>query len=240
VIIMRNPSKPHLAYRQLCALALMLVCLCLLLNQPLAQAQGGGGFDHAATAFPLLGSHEQVRCETCHIKGIFKSTPKACASCHVVGNQRDAVAMSAKHIPTTLACDACHNVSSFSAVQFNHSMVQPGFCQVCHDGSRAKGLSVNHLATGGLSCDSCHTTVAFTPLPQFPHTILNGDLTTCVNCHDGHIAKGMAANHLPRSNPAQCGSCHINSTLNGFMSFSGGQMDHTGMTTGCAALAASW
>ncbi len=231
---MRNPNKLQRVYRHLGVLVLMLMALFLLLNQHQAQAQAGGGFDHAATTFPLLGSHEQVRCETCHIKGIFKSTPKACASCHVVGNQRDAVAMSAKHIPTTLACDSCHNTSSFFAVQFNHSMVQPGFCQVCHDGARAKGLSVNHVVTGGLSCDSCHTTVGFTPVPQFPHTILNGDLTTCATCHDGRIAKGMASNHLPRSSAALCGSCHVNSTLSGFLSFSGAQMDHAGLTTGCA------
>ena len=231
---MLNPSKLDSAYRKICALALMLMCFCLLLSATVARAQGGGGFDHAATAFPLMGSHEQVRCEACHIKGIFKSTPKACASCHVVGNQRDAVAMSAKHIPITLACDACHNVSSFSAVQFNHSMVQPGFCAVCHDGTRAKGLSANHIPTSGLSCDQCHSSSSFIPVRQFPHAILNGDLTNCATCHDGRIAKGMAVNHLPRSNPAQCGSCHINSTLTGFTSFAGGQVDHGGLTSACA------
>ena len=78
---MRNPNKLQRVYRHLGVLVLMLMALFLLLNQHQAQAQAGGGFDHAATTFPLLGSHEQVRCETCHIKGIFKSTPKACASC---------------------------------------------------------------------------------------------------------------------------------------------------------------
>ena len=233
---MFNPKMLHSLHRKICASAFMLLSLCMMLNLPQAQAQGGGGFDHAATAFPLLGSHERVRCETCHIKGIFKSTPTACASCHVVGNQRDAVAMSAKHIPTptSLGCDSCHNVSSFSAVQFNHSMVQPGFCQVCHDGVRATGLSSNHVATGGLSCDQCHSTAGFLPVPMFPHVMLNGDLTTCATCHDGHIAKGMSSNHLPRSAAALCGSCHIASTLNGYTSFAGGQIDHTGLTTACA------
>src|ERR1035437_10061 len=160
---MFNPTMLHSLYRKMCALALMLLSVCMLLSVPLAQAQpqGGGGFDHSATSFPLTGAHELVRCETCHIKGIFKTTPKVCATCHVVGNQRDAVAPSAKHIaissppfPTPLACDACHSTSTFSATQFNHSMVQQGFCQVCHNGTRAQGMSANHFPTTN-SCDQC-------------------------------------------------------------------------------------
>jgi hypothetical protein len=300
----------HSLYRKMCVQVFMLLGLCMMVNLPLAQAQGqgGGAFDHAATAFPLTGSHELVRCETCHIKGVFKSTPKACESCHVVGNQRDAVAPSGKHLPLktppfttpiTLACNSCHNTSTFSAAQFNHSMVQQSNCQFCHDGAHppAKGLSANHIDVGGISCDSCHTSVAFSPVKKFSHSVLNcqadgtgcstpcaschngvraqgmsaghvniggiscgschttvafsplknflhgvlncqvdgtGCSIPCASCHNGSAATGMPGNHIPRSSPTKCSTCHSNSINNGFVSFAGGQMDHAGLTTGCA------
>lgn len=68
-------------------LAPWLLALAALLLPLAAGAQpGGGAFDHQTTGFSLTGKHEDVRCETCHIKGIFKGTPKDCASCHVQGN----------------------------------------------------------------------------------------------------------------------------------------------------------
>ena len=207
--------------------------LCLLLMVKLVMAQTGAGFDHDATAFPLLGSHQQVRCESCHIKGIFKATPRDCAGCHVVNNQRGAMAMPYKHIQTSSTCDTCHNSNSFAAVLFTHVNVMPGTCNTCHDGNRAIGQPAGHFPTN-LSCDACHVTSVFKPVRQFPHAVLGGDLSSCASCHNGLTATGMPANHLPRTSPAQCGNCHINSTLNGFMSFSGGQMDHTGMGSGCA------
>ena len=230
---MINAIETDSVCRRICALVLMLMCLCLLLNMPVARAQVSAGFDHAATAFPLLGAHEQVRCETCHIKGIFKSTPRDCVGCHVVNNQRGAAAMPYKHIQISGSCDTCHNVSSFGAVVFSHSAVGPGACWTCHDGTRATGKSSTHMSTI-LSCDVCHSTLAFTPVRSFPHTALGGDTSTCATCHDGRVATGMPVNHIPRSNGAQCGSCHVQSTLTNFTSFSGGKMDHTGMTSGCA------
>ena len=56
-----------------------------------AVAQSGTtGFDHLTTGFLLTGLHQDVRCETCHIKGIFKVTPRDCATCHMQGNPRSA------------------------------------------------------------------------------------------------------------------------------------------------------
>ena len=39
--------------------------------------QNGVEFDHASAGFALSGQHRLVRCETCHVKGVFKGTPKA-------------------------------------------------------------------------------------------------------------------------------------------------------------------
>ncbi|MEI6734436.1 MAG: cytochrome c3 family protein, partial [Comamonadaceae bacterium] len=230
---MINTTRLDAVFRQCCALALMLLCLSAMLGSSGVRAQTAGGFDHAATAFPLMGAHEQVRCESCHIKGIFKSTPRDCVGCHVVNNQRGATAMPYRHIQIAGSCDSCHNVSSFGAVMFSHSAVQPGTCGTCHDGYRATGQSAKHISTN-LSCDVCHSSVSFLPVQRFAHSALGGDTTTCATCHDGRSATGMPINHLPRSNPALCASCHVQSVLTDFTSFSGGQMNHSGITSGCA------
>ena len=229
---MMNPTKLNSVCSKMCTLMLMLMFLCLL-STPAARAQTGAGFDHAATSFQLWGSHERVRCETCHIKGIFKGTPKECSGCHIVNNQRGATAMPFRHIQISGGCDNCHNASSFGQVLFNHASTVTGACWTCHDGTRAVAKSATHVTTS-LSCDVCHSTSGFVPVRSFPHDALGGDLSTCGSCHDGRIAKGMPGNHLPRSNSAQCGTCHIQSTLTNYTSFAGGKMDHTGMSSGCA------
>ena len=46
------------------------------------RAQAPGSFDHLSTGFPLSGAHQVARCESCHVRGVFKGTPRQCASCH--------------------------------------------------------------------------------------------------------------------------------------------------------------
>ena len=211
------------------ALRLLLLWIGLSVFAP-AMAQTS--FDHLTTNFPLTGAHEQVRCETCHIKGIFKGTPKECIGCHVQNNQRGALAKPFKHIQTTANCDTCHSVGSFAGAMFSHVAVAQGTCNSCHDNVRVAGKPANHIATT-LSCDACHVTGAFAPVASFDHAALGGNLTTCSTCHDGRLAKGPPSNHISTPNPTACGTCHIASTQNGFSSFSGGQMDHTGIAAGC-------
>ena len=210
----------------------MLMLLATLLAGHANAQSGTSGFDHDTTLFPLQGAHEQVRCETCHIKGIFKGTPRECALCHVQNNERGALAKPNRHIPTQQACDTCHNVSSFGAVHFSHVAVVPGTCATCHDGRRSFGKPAGHIPTTQ-SCDVCHVTSAFLPVRSFDHSTLNGDYSTCATCHDGGQATGRPANHIPVVDLTMCGTCHIASTLNGFNTFAGGQMDHTGLTGRC-------
>ena len=215
-------------------LAPWLLALAALLLPLAASAQpGGGAFDHQTTGFSLTGKHEDVRCETCHIKGIFKGTPKDCASCHVQGNQRGALAKSAKHIPTTRACDACHGTSSFNAVLFSHANVDPGRCASCHNNVTSRGKPADHVPTTA-SCDACHSTVAFAPAVRFDHQAASFGSWTCTSCHDGRFAKGKPANHIPTLASARCESCHQSAIAGGFQSWSGGMMDHAGYASGCA------
>ncbi|MEP7298492.1 MAG: cytochrome c3 family protein, partial [Burkholderiales bacterium] len=147
-----------------------------------ALAQQSSAFDHLTTGFPLVGAHEQVRCETCHIKGIFKGTPKDCATCHVQGNQRGAVSKPDTHIQTTQTCDSCHTMASFRGAMFSHVAVAPGSCSSCHNGIRAVGKTASHIPTTA-SCDQCHNASSF-----------------------GSVS--VPANHIPYAATAQCAACH--------------------------------
>ncbi len=163
---------------------LLLLALAWLAAAPAAFAQASAGaFDHTSTGYPLRGKHEDVRCETCHLRGIFKGTPRECAVCHAAGNNRGALAMPARHIQTTLACDSCHGFSSFTNLIYNHLDALPGGCASCHDNLRAKGKPQNHPSTIA-ACDQCHNTSGFLPVAARP------------------------ANHIPTVAGAACSDCH--------------------------------
>jgi hypothetical protein len=162
-------------------------------------------FDHMTTGFPLDGQHLNLRCEQCHLNGIFEGTPRQCSQCHIQGNPRSAVFMPTNHIPTPLPCDSCHTTNTFQGTHFAHSNVMPGTCAQCHNNINAVGKGPNHVVTSA-PCDQCHTTVsfkgsfaAFPPghiptsqacalchaagysmqLTQMVHTGISGGCTTC-------------------------------------------------------------
>ena len=125
----------------------MLKCLftlVLLLGgvQALAQSQATArNFDHLKTGFPLTGVHGPAKCESCHINGVFKGTPKDCATCHTSGSRlaRSNVIIPTNHIPTQQTCDTCHNTKSFAGAKFDHVGVAAGSCATCHNGTITKG-----------------------------------------------------------------------------------------------------
>ena len=200
----------------------------------LAWAQASAGFDHASTGFALQGSHEPVRCETCHLNAVFKGTPRDCGTCHMAGNPRGALAKPFRHVPTGDSCDSCHGVTTFSGARVAHGTVAPGSCANCHNGVSATGKPPNHFPTT-LSCDKCHSPFGFSPAVGFDHSLLNGDTSSCATCHDGQNATGMPSNHLPVGARNFCANCHAASIAGGFVSFAGGRMDHTGFGSGCVA-----
>jgi predicted CXXCH cytochrome family protein len=58
---------------------------------------------------------------------------------------------------------------------------------------------------------------------------LQGTPRQCVGCHNGTVAPGMPANHIPAQTTA-CDTCHRNS-----ISFAGAPMNHAGITSNCTA-----
>ncbi len=185
-------------------------CVALLLvvcgAQAFAQA-GARNFDHTKTGFALTGVHMNPRCESCHISGVFKGTPKDCASCHTSGfrQARGNMVMPAKHLPTTAACETCHNTRSFKEVKFSHVDVKPGTCATCHNGTTAIGKHAAHMPTQA-ACDTCHKSTSTWKSAKPDHSAFTAT-TNCASCH-GSTATGKSANHIPVAASVSCLSCH--------------------------------
>ncbi|GAB1233471.1 hypothetical protein UT4_19390 [Ferrigenium sp. UT4] len=178
-----------------------------------AEDAAGRGFNHGITGFPLSGGHAAAACETCHVGGIFKGTPRNCDGCHAMGKRVIATPKPNSHIVTDSPCESCHFYThSWLGARFNHGSAAPGQCRNCHIGRLAEGKPGSH-ATGNKatqSCDQCHRTFAWLPA-SWNH---NGITAVCSSCHisDPQVT---APNRKPSSHAApklkgtlECDSCH--------------------------------
>jgi len=192
----------------------------------LTQAQQGvSDFDHASTGYVLNAQHQNVRCETCHLKGVFKGTPKDCASCHGWNNPRAKFSvMPTRHIPTGNAtCESCHaaNQAQFTDASrnFSHANVVSLTCINCHSsrnphpGVVANPTDATHLAAlnQNQGCDKCHTTVQFTG-PKVPANHIPTAAVSCESCHIGgdYKFKPTVTNihAFAPSTSTNCAQCH--------------------------------
>ncbi|MBP7779071.1 MAG: hypothetical protein KA371_18285 [Acidobacteria bacterium] len=181
---------------------------------------------HSNTTFPLTGRHQVVACESCHLKGVFKGTPRTCYDCHWVRRQDD-------KFKTTLGtqCESCHRTISWTAVRWDHAALtgmplngahRTIGCESCHTNGRFTGVAVscvnchqkdyaatttpNHAAAGfPTACEACHrpADVAFSQA-RFDHNAsfpLTGphQTTTCASCHRNNVFRGTSR---------ECSSCH--------------------------------
>ncbi|MDJ0788573.1 MAG: cytochrome c3 family protein [Myxococcota bacterium] len=129
-------------------------------------------FDHELTAFPLLGMHATVGCESCHRSGRFKEAETDCVECHLEDDTHERTLGS--------ACATCHNPNAWSLWRFDHD-TQTTFalhgahegvdCRTCHDTAVLPGARVEapescvechadedvHRGAFGRDCTQCHT-----------------------------------------------------------------------------------
>ncbi len=167
---------------------------------------GRRDFDHTRTGFPLTGVHVNERCESCHMNGILKGTPRDCASCHTAGSRfsRGNIVKTTSHMPTAQACETCHNTITFANTHFSHAGVKAGTCADCHNGRAATGKGPNHPMVSS-SCDTCHRTTAFRPPTRYDH--VGVVIGSCDKCHNGTGATGKnQTTHIPTN--AACDNCH--------------------------------
>lgn len=141
-----------------------------------------GKFDHSKTKYPLLGKHQEVACQQCHVKGDFKR-PVAfaqCADCHTPDPHNEQFAKRSDGGK----CESCHTVEGFKPAKF--FLVEHGLT-----GFPLRGKHAN------LACAKCHT-------PAGKATQYKIKFARCVDCHeDAHQKQFAAAPHFNR-----CEVCH--------------------------------
>jgi hypothetical protein len=180
-------------------------------------------FDHAKTGFILRDVHTTLKCEQCHVDGIFKNTPRECAGCHAIGTRVAATPKPVNHVQTTLPCDTCHvSQTSFLVKSFKHVGVTNN-CNTCHNHQSlgVKSKPANHFPTLQ-PCENCHTnTTTFTSW-KMDHT---GITSGCASCHQGQFAGvvSIPAMHIPTSGQ-DCSTCHA-----GTVTFLGAVYSHAGV-----------
>ena len=167
-------------------------------------AWGKSEFDHDKTDFKLKFLHQQVACNSCHLKAKYKDTPKQCVDCHAI---RDA---HANRFGNT--CKDCHQEKGWDKSIFDHDRdtkykleykhreqacnnchapdyrvskngKEPRDCYSCH---RADDV---HKGSNGKQCQDCHTTKEW-EFSSFDHDAktdfpLKGEHEDllCVACH---------------------------------------------------------
>ena len=199
----------------------------------LAQAADASpAFDHSRTGFILKDVHRTLKCEQCHIDGIFKNTPKDCAGCHATGTRVSAMPKPINHVPTTAACDTCHiSATTFLVKSYDHVGITGG-CSTCHNGQSLGVLSKpsNHFPTN-LPCETCHRSTSTFLSWSMDHT---GITTGCSSCHQGQFVGVVSlplSGHIPIPSlngvSYDCGTCHATPPPGAAGSFLGAKYDHT-------------
>lgn len=165
-------------------IAVALAFMLWTLQAGAATETAGRNFNHMTTGFPLSGGHAAAACETCHVGGVFKGTPRACDGCHAVGKRVVATPKNDRHIVTDAPCESCHfNTATWLGARYNHGAAVPTQCRNCHNGRQATGKAASHM-TGKKateSCDQCHRTFAWNPA-SWNHNNAPGNCDTA-GCH---------------------------------------------------------
>jgi hypothetical protein len=130
-------------------------------------------FEHAKSAFPLTGAHQQVACAKCHVQGaagvVFKGTSRQCSGCHADPVYHKGLFSG--------DCAACHNTTAYTPATFNQAHSFPlkhgraSTCQDCHP---------TKLNT--YTCLTCHGSTQ----TARHHEVANAaQIADCVRCHAG-------------------------------------------------------
>ena len=110
-------------------------------------------FDHDLAQFPLLGDHDNVECETCHLSQVFTDVDTECVACHDDDDDDPHRGNFADN------CGSCHNPVAWDLWLFDHD-TQTDFildgahldvaCDDCHRSSLAA------MRNTGDNCGGCH------------------------------------------------------------------------------------
>lgn len=210
------------------------ILLGVMLSFTLAHAEtvpisGSAPFNHTQTGFVLRDIHTTLKCEQCHVGGVFKGTPKECAGCHSIGSRVGATPKPINHVQTTFSCDTCHvSPTSFLVKSFQHFGIVNG-CANCHSDTANQSIGVvkinraTHITTF-LPCENCHINTSTFLSARMDHTAIT---TGCASCHGGQSPKVVSqpVAHIP-TNGLDCAACHNTTT------FLGATFAHSGAVAG--------
>ncbi len=157
--------------------------------------KNGKGFDHAKTRFPLTGSHEKVRCATCHGpqgKQIFKFKTvesKFCIDCHKnIHTQQFSTKINSN------ACFDCHSTVNFKQLKtFDHSKTKYPLegaheklkCSECHVPTQIRiALAPPNIKSSVPVTKPIELTLAQF---KFPHV----SKSDCLSCHTDYHKKQL-------------------------------------------------
>lgn len=190
-------------------------------------------FDHSNTKFALVGKHEEVECDGCHVEKdtrrqrlritVRPSTrnfayphpvAEVCTSCHL-DYHRNAFAAA----PGGTACDNCHDETGWTPGQYDvarHNrdakfslegahVATP--CLECHE-TPAEGEEATQFRITQVDCQSCHK-------DDDPHQSQFVE-SACEDCHDTRAFKIEEFDHASTRyrldgahEDVPCGSCHL-------------------------------
>jgi len=140
-----------------------------------------------ATPFPNHNDPKVVVPGTCGQAGCHDGASKMANGTAIVGkNSAPNAHPSTGNI--TVACDLCHNITSYNmGGVFDHGVLarHPIACSSCHDGLSATGKIAGHIPTGaGSDCSDCHNTSTFVG-GFVDHQSSAVTSKMCTDCHDG-------------------------------------------------------
>ncbi len=169
---------------------------------------GAARFDHAKTDAPLVGAHEAVPCEHCHVGSRRVSKMQACGSCHEdrhAGRLTDPCTTC--HTPRTWAPDRTldeHRRTRFPLVGAHAAQA----CRTCH-----RRAAQGDFRDARPACENCHLDTVRERAPHPPHVGV-AFLTRCDRCHGADEWRPAHFDHnrfwplTGRHRSTACSGCH--------------------------------
>lgn len=158
-------------------------------------------FDHDRTRFRLTGSHQTVKCASCHVGNRYKETPQTCVGCHRKDDRHK------DRLGTR--CETCHATDRWNTIRFDHDRDtrfklagkhRTASCESCHTAPIVQKKTAStcigchakddkHRGSLGTDCASCHSEQSWKDPPRFDHArtrfplIASHIQVKCASCH---------------------------------------------------------
>ena len=191
-------------------------------------------FDHNSTALPLVGQHQVIDCQLCHVSLVFSDAKTECFECHTdIHEQTVGPDCGRCHTPASWIVDNItdiHRMTRFPLVGPHYT----SDCSGCH-----KSASLLRFETLGVECIDCH-------LEDYnsttnPSHLQGGFSTNCLECHavNSFTWTGSGFDHnqyytlegVHATIAGNCTACHQNGYANTPNTCEGCHLDEYNQTT---------